>query len=593
MKQGFFAEERERALAEARSLEQLDGRLSLARSLVFVLAVLACAGGYDGLKPLWVVGGALFAVFAVLIRRHGSLRRRAQLLQGRLSAVDWYLARWQGEWQREQPDGSEFLGDSPQAVDLHLLGRGSCFQYLCCARTRAGREGLAAALSPLPPERRVILARQQAVRELTERPELCLEFLAKARQLPAGDDLRPLLQGLAGEPAELAAVARLAASLRFLLPGALLLTAALSAVGLLPWLLPGLVVLLAFSLSLLALPSHQAALAPLAPLEHALHAYEEVFRLAEGEIFASAHLQGLAATLREGKAAEGLQALAAQVDAMLSRRNFLVFLLGDALLLWDSHLAAHFLAWRHRFGGKLAAWLGAWAELEVLLSLAAVALTRERYVFPEIAEEAAPLLQGEGIVSLLLPEAKAVPNGADFCGESCIITGSNMSGKTTYLRTLAGAAVLAYAGAPVCGDSLRISPMQIFTSIQVTDDLAGGISTFYAELLRVRQMVEAAERGEPMLVCIDEIFKGTNSADRILGAKAAIERLTRPHILALVTTHDFELCKLRGAEGEPLRNFHFEEHYADDKIEFDFRIKTGPCRTTNARYLLRMAGILK
>ena len=592
VKRDFFEGQREAALAEADRLRAGERRYILWRSVIFVLAVLALAGGYDGARPLWGAGALLLVCFAVLVRRHGRLRRQQLLLQGRLRALEWYLARWRGEWQEASPDGSEFLSeDSPQAVDLHLLGRASCFQYLCCARTRLGREALAGALSPVPPARGEILARQQAVRELTERPELCLALAAAGQGLPEGDDLRPLLQGLGEEQRELLP-AQVASPLRFILPGALLLSVVFSAGGILPWQLPALLVMLQFGLALLAMRAHQEALAPLAPLERGLQAYGEVFALVEGQHFASPHLQKLAEKLRQGQAAASLGELADLADSVLARRNLLLFFLGNALLLWDSHLTARFLKWRRRSGSQLSGWLASWGELEVLLSLGAVALTREQYVFPEVVEEGAPLLQGEGITSLLLPEGRAVANAADFRGESCIITGSNMSGKTTYLRTLGGAAVLAYAGAPVCARSFRISPMGVFTSIQVTDDLSQGISTFYAELLRVRQMVEAAEGGAPLFLCIDEIFKGTNSADRIVGARAAIERLTRPHILMLVTTHDFELCELKDRAGKPLRNFHFEEHYEEGRIRFDFIMRPGPCRTRNAKYLLGMAGIL-
>ena len=166
-----------------------------------------------------------------------------------------------------------------------------------------------------------------------------------------------------------------------------------------------------------------------------------------------------------------------------------------------------------------------------------------------------------------------------------------MSGKTTYMRTLGSNAVLAYAGAPVCAQSFALTPMAVYTSIQISDDLAGGISTFYAELLRIKKMMTYSKRGRPMLILIDEIFRGTNSADRIVGAREAIRRLTLPHAITIVTTHDFELCDL-GSEGVPVENAHFEEHYEGDKILFDFKIREGRCRTTNAQYLLRMAGIM-
>ena len=158
------------------------------------------------------------------------------------------------------------------------------------------------------------------------------------------------------------------------------------------------------------------------------------------------------------------------------------------------------------------------------------------------------------------------------------------------MRVLGSNMVLAYAGAPVCAKSFALTPMAVYTSIQIQDDLAGGISTFYAELLRIKKMMAYSRKGRPMLILIDEIFRGTNS-DRIVGAREAIRRLTLPHAITIVTTHDFELCDL-GKEGIPIRNAHFEEHYEGDKILFDFKIREGRCRTTNAQYLLRMAGIL-
>ena len=166
-----------------------------------------------------------------------------------------------------------------------------------------------------------------------------------------------------------------------------------------------------------------------------------------------------------------------------------------------------------------------------------------------------------------------------------------MSGKTTWLRTLGMSAILAWAGAPVCAERFALSPLALYTSIRVDDDLAHGISTFYAELLRIKTMVAAEETGQPLLLLIDEIFKGTNSADRITGAEAALSRLTNDHTIALVSTHDFELCTLE-PPGGIIRNAHFEEHYVDGNIAFDYRLREGRCVTTNAEYLLKMVGIL-
>ena len=147
--------------------------------------------------------------------------------------------------------------------------------------------------------------------------------------------------------------------------------------------------------------------------------------------------------------------------------------------------------------------------------------------------------------------------------------------------------MLAYAGAPVCAENFSVSKMAIFTSIRVNDDLSQGLSSFYAEILRIKSMIEYDAKNLPMLICIDEIFKGTNEADRLIGARAAIKRLTSHKNITLVTTHDFELCEM-----PYVANAHFEEYYEGDKIKFDFKLREGRCTTTNAKYLLKLTGIL-
>ena len=214
------------------------------------------------------------------------------------------------------------------------------------------------------------------------------------------------------------------------------------------------------------------------------------------------------------------------------------------------------------------------------------------YAFPELLEDASPRLEAKNLTHLLIPEEKAVPNDIDATAGTRIITGSNMSGKTTYLRTVASACVLAYAGAPVPGERFRLSPLYLFTSIRVTDDAAHGLSTFYAEILRIKSMMAFKEKEKPMLIVIDEIFKGTNSADRLIGAREAISRLTGADFITLVSTHDFELCEIE-SDAAPVTNWHFEESYEDDKLLFDYKIKEGRCTTRNAQYLLKMAGIME
>ena len=250
-----------------------------------------------------------------------------------------------------------------------------------------------------------------------------------------------------------------------------------------------------------------------------------------------------------------------------------------------------FMKWRVTAANHLRTWLDAFAEVEVLISLASIGQTRTTYCFPTFYEGEEPHLTVEGLTSLLVADAKGVPNDVELTAGTTIITGANMSGKTTWIRTLAAAVMVAYSGAPVCAKSFAVSRLAVMTSIRVNDDLSQGVSTFYAELLRIKSMIEYADKKLPMLACIDEIFKGTNVNDRVVGAKEAIRRLTNDRSITLVTTHDFQLCDMVD-ESTHIQNAHFEEYYENDEIKFDFKLRKGRTHTTNAKYLLRMAGIL-
>jgi DNA mismatch repair ATPase MutS len=231
--------------------------------------------------------------------------------------------------------------------------------------------------------------------------------------------------------------------------------------------------------------------------------------------------------------------------------------------------------------------------MEVRISLAVPAQVREVVCWPVIKAAPEPQITATDLMHPLIREGQAIGNDVSFKSGIAIITGSNMSGKTTLLRTLGVNAVLAYAGAPVAAAACTLSLMRIFTSMRVGDNIGTGESTFYAELKRIREMIEYVHRQRPMLALIDEIFKGTNSADRIVGAEATLRKLHLPWVLALVSTHDFELCELENDPVVQATNHHFSEYYVKDRIFFDYKMKSGRCQTTNARYLLRMAGILE
>lgn len=191
----------------------------------------------------------------------------------------------------------------------------------------------------------------------------------------------------------------------------------------------------------------------------------------------------------------------------------------------------------------------------------------------------------------LIVETKNVRNDIEIKNNICVITGSNMSGKTTLLRTIGINLVLAYCGAPVCASKMECSIMDLFTSMRINDDLNSGISTFYAELLRIKMLIDFSHKQQDMIFLIDELFRGTNSRDRIIGATSVVKNLSKDWIIGLISTHDFELCNLENEIDGKIVNYHFTESYINNKIQFDYTLRSGRCTTTNAKYLMKMVGI--
>lgn len=589
MKQDFYKNLQVEETAQLEHYAQKANRYTLYRTICFFALIFAFAAAYDGLTIAGILGILMLLLFGWLIRQHNQLKKQIRLVQNALAVTNDYLAHFDNQWQKLPDNGKDFLHQNrPQDIDLHIYGPASLYQYLCCARTYLGRAKLAKALTVTPPSADTIRHRQEAAAELEKRPRLCVELLALNHLLPAGHDTRTLSAEINGE--HLQHMSHALQHTAWLLPLLTLFSIGLAWGERIDWLIPGLLVLLQFTIALIFHRQNQTILAPLHPLNQELHAYEALFiRMGETN-FTSPALEELSTAL-SAAGGPALQKLARLTDQVNLCRNLFFFVLGNALLLWDCHCAARFARWQENEAQHLKDWLDKWAEMELYISLAIVCHTREQYVFPKLLA-GTPTLKTTALTSLLLDEKKAVPNDAAMQAETRIITGSNMSGKTTYMRTLASSLVLAYAGAPVCAKAFACSPMHIFTSIQVHDDQSQGISTFYAELLRIKQMVDFSQKQQPMFIAIDEIFKGTNSADRIIGAQEAIKRLTRPYAITLVSTHDFELCDLQSPNEIPVTNYHFAEYYEDNKIKFDYKIKNGRCQTTNAQYLLKMAGIL-
>ncbi len=541
---------------------------------------------------------ALMAVHARRTRKLEKQRRAARFFERGLSRLD-------GTWHGTGSTGEAYLDMAhPYAQDLDLFGIGSLFESLSTARTRAGEQTLARwLLEPADPP--LVTSRQAAVEELRPRLDLRedLAVLAEdartgvdADSLAAWGEAPPRLGGrglrLALWACTLLGISGAAAGVTLLLnlTGSVVLA---SGTGLL---------LRDLFLATLAINGwfyyrHQKrtneVVAAVDRAAHELGLISEVLALLEREQFQAP----LLVSLRRSLTAQGappsrrLAQLKRLVEYLDSRDNVFVRV-AEIFVLWTPHVAARVEQWRRRSGPAVRRWLSAVGEIEALASLASHAFEHPQDPFPEFILES-PLLEAEEIGHPLIPESKLVRNSVSLGGSLrlLVVSGSNMSGKSTLLRTLGVNAVLAQAGAPVRAARLRLSPLAVGASIRVNDSLQGGISRFYAEILRLRQILDQTAGPRPVLFLIDEFLHGTNSHDRRIGAEALVRGLVERGAMGLITTHDLALAGIADALDGRASNVHFEDRIEDGKIHFDYRMQPGVVRKSNAIELMRSVGL--
>ena len=462
---------------------------------------------------------------------------------------------------------------------------------------RLGLSGKGFAKDDAPQAFREIKSRQQAVAELAGKPEFCMELETRARRLRSigyeksveiMDTFFLALETKSNTPM----VFRIC---MWMFPVLALSSLFLALAGIYRQQAMPLFFLLAFAqlmAAFLGLYRNNRVLSPVYRMNRAAAAYRELFQLLERESFESPYLMDLRSTLLRDGAASSLKELEAISDSVSARHNVYAFVLYNSLFLHDYHCVMRFEAWKDTYRDKLEAWFQTVGDVEALISLSVVCHTRRVHCLPELVDCGRPVLAAADLRHPLLKGNLAVGNDVELAHRVCIITGSNMSGKTTFMRSIGVNLSLAYAGGFCTAGSLQVSLMKLCTSIRTEDNVHEGISTFYAELLRVKRMMEASGKQIPMISLIDEIYKGTNSKDRIFAARETIRKLSKPWSFTLLTTHDFELCDLEHDAETDAGNYYFTEHYEDNQICFDYKLRDGRATTTNARYLLRMAGII-
>ena len=552
---------------------------------------------------LWAI--LPLAIFISLAVLHERLLRDLERRRRAARFFERGLARLEGNWPGTGETGERFLHPAhPYAQDLDLFGKGSLFELLSTARTHIGEDTLAQWLLQ-PADPKTVLARQQAVEELRERVDLREELAIVAEEARTGVD--PISLAVWGEEPPLlpsgAARARLwgLTALGVLGLAAFLVSDA-ATFGFLQ--LPEKATYLARDFFLIALAVNAAFLyhtrkrvgAVVAAVDQAAHELkllsETLVRL-ERERFRSPMLAGLRQSLdAAGEPPSRRIARLNRLMDLLDSRDHLLLRALEPFSLWTPHLAFAVENWRRESGKAVRRWLTAMGEIEALCSLASHAFEHPADPFPEFAEDG-PLFEGEALGHPLIPESRVVRNNVRIGGELrvMVVSGSNMSGKSTLLRTVGVNAVLAQAGAPVRALRLRLSPLAVGASIRVVDSLQSGVSRFYAEILRLRQILDLTREPLPVLFLVDEFLNGTNSHDRRIGAEALVRGLVDRGATGLITTHDLALAGIAESMGERAANVHFEDRIENGGIHFDYVMRPGVVRKSNAIELMRSVGL--
>jgi DNA mismatch repair ATPase MutS len=573
----------------------LSDILSKIRLVVFitgvVLSILCFKKGYSFYGFLAIL--VFLVAYLVIVVKHNSVKELLERINCKIIINQNYLDRNNEEWIHFKDSGNDFVDDEhPYTSDLDIFGLKSIFQWMNVSYTFKGREILSDILKSPEKDIEVIKSRQEAVKELSKKIDFTQELQCEGMLAKEIHNNPKELIEYAENPSELFE-RKWVEILFYLLP---FITISVTVLYCFKYPVPAFVPFTMFLIQIIFTGIGSLKVAPVLSNVHkfktSIEAYKNIIKMIEKENFEAEYLRTLQNELivNNKKASVKIKSLERIVEAIDLRYNAIPYIILNIVVLWDYHCLFALEEWKRTNGRLINKWFHSVGCMEAISSLGVTIQTNPNWRFPGFTKKAMKL-NAKNLGHPLISQNKRVNNNLEMENNICIITGSNMSGKTTLLRTLGMNLVLAYSGAPVCADKLECSIMEIFTSMRVSDDLNSGISTFYAELLRIKKIVEYSKEKLPMIFLIDELFRGTNSRDRIIGAKSLLINLDKPWIIGMISTHDFELCDLSNERDGRVVNYHFTESYENNRIKFDYKLRDGRSSTTNAKFLMRMVGI--
>lgn len=584
--------EHELSLLKNKRIFSILGYIKLAIALMFIYFIYL---SFSKSFPIYLIfiDIALIIIFTILAFVQNHFNDKVLYDNGIISINKKNLDRISGDWSKFKDIGQEFVDvNHHYSSDLDIVGNKSLFQFLNSTHTYHGRIMFANDLLNANYSKEEIINRQEAVKELSKEIEFSNHIEYYLSKISSDHSTKKLLDELKDNKKCIKSkIIKLTFTYLPLLT--ILITfiiLALQINSLYPFIL--ILFLIQLAIWVTGIIKLQYYLNTITYMPYKLSVYNKVIEILNSKEFSSSKLIDIQSRFyaKDISVSKAIKELAIISNMISVKHNGLIYFVLNVMFLWDYQCVFLLEKWKEKYSNKAEDWFIALGEFESLLSLSKLSYVCSNTSIPTIIDEDKKIIASD-IGHPLIGDNIRVNNNFSLDNNIFIISGSNMSGKTTFLRTVGINLVLAKAGGFVLAKEMSCSLLSIVTSMRIADNLNEGISTFYAELKRIKEIVNSAQKDDNLIFLIDEIFKGTNSVDRISGAKTVLTNLSSLKSIGIITTHDLELCSLE-ASVPNIVNYSFSEHYSDKGIEFDYKIKKGKSTTTNAEYLMKMIGLL-
>lgn len=589
----YYSEKINKAKEEIGKLDSSIATIGWLRLVVILSGFFIAYKAYKDIGMIQTYGILVltFVIFVLIAVIHGGKINKRNKLKLLIEINEKGLDRLSGKYKENMDTGEELLEEGhPFSSDLDVFGKNSLFQMINTTRTKSGRRKLKDLLSLNKiPTKEEVIKRQEAIKELgkkvdwrqklyidstfkKKKDEELEELISWSKKSEEGNSFRLVIAGIF-----------IAVTLGLIF---------LSILRVIPFSLLILDLIVNYGVIKILTRDMKDIINLFHSIKYSVRAYSNILSLIEEEEFECSYLRELKNELNDKSnisCKDEMKKLASLLDWVGDSTSNAYYFLLNVVVFADIFILCNLNKWREKNGSQVEHWLSVMGEFDALSSVSNLSFDNEDWCFGEIVDKNEIL--GEGMGHPLIG-SRAVTNNYELRGQKQItlITGSNMSGKSTFLRTVGINLLLTYIGAPACAKKFSCSIMNIYTCMRTKDNLEESISSFYAEILRIKLIIEACKRGEEVFVLLDEIFKGTNSKDRHTGATVLVKQLISNGASGILSTHDLELCDLEETMKE-IENYNFREYYSDNKINFDYKLRKGKSTTQNAVYLMKLAGI--